>query len=1037
MQRANSVRSTAPGASSFNVPERYQFLKMLGSGSYGVVASFHDTGRQRDVAVKRVKNVWDNFLVLRRTLREVRLMRHFRHPNVLRLHKALPLESSCGDLYLSIELMDCDLENLLKAKTVSISASQARSFCAQMMLGLLALHSGHVIHRDLKPANIFVRLQDGKVKIGDLGLSRGIAVDGETGEAAHPSDEHLTEYVVTRWYRAPEVLLNRSKYGPPVDVWSVGCILYEMWGGKTLFPGKNSYDQLKRIIQVTGVPTKEQTDWVPPESMPLLERTCAGSAGTCANGAYGGSSQRAGGLAAIVAPKVGEEAADFLERTCTFDPRKRFDVDQALHHGYLRGFWHAEERALAKSVTPADVAYDRMFDGVRKDGEAVALVQLGRLLRYEANRDSRPVAPREPQQAQRGASVSAVAPEPASAAAPTPRHQGSSTSASEMGSASLAVAARGAPAAARPPPFCSSSERSGHQAMSYYDRAAAAAAVATAAGRTPQTDDRSAASGSTPVPSSARPQTASAQMDDVMLTSRPPTSSARHGSSPAARGAPPPSSTRNVSPASRAAALVAAMSAGAPTRRRLGFEENSPGYPHTHVPSSAAAPPPPPPEPTKPVPSSEDCRTAAAPQQRRAPHTATTIDNTASPLRQRVAAGGSRVPTARAAWPEKASLYEQAREWKSSRAGGESQAAADAAALQTHRPNPLLSEKQPAVEGPVMPRHNPLLPERAPEVTVECAAMPSTTRPLADRPALSLRWTRTEDTESTRAPSSASQLSSGSARVSPRAEQPRSHVSSVPRTRPRDLQSPEVLCAALDEASQPVDVRASLEMRRLQLHGLPTADEGRSPHGHRGYIPIGGHADKLRGWRGVSTGRDASPRHTAASPRHAMPAEPSHANFYQKSRDELDFAAAESRAVEQASLAQGGRASAHQLPGASGAWSTADQRAARPPPATSSSATIPRHSASPCSRKAPEALTQTSSLGSRSAEPSPVPSHAWTPPPAEGEIDFLRLRWAPAATGREPAPDVSDAGHRWRGLSNRGTSPTVPVAAGVPAGRAF
>merc|ERR1719238_588035 len=124
------------------------------------------------------------------------------------------------------------------------------------------MHTGHVIHRDLKPSNVFIR-QSGELKLGDLGLARVISVD-EEGEATHPEDENLTEYVVTRWYRAPEVLLARSKYGPPVDVWSVGCILHEMWARKALFPGKNSYDQLKRICGVLGMPSEADSAWVPP-----------------------------------------------------------------------------------------------------------------------------------------------------------------------------------------------------------------------------------------------------------------------------------------------------------------------------------------------------------------------------------------------------------------------------------------------------------------------------------------------------------------------------------------------------------------------------------------------------------------------------------------------------------------------------------------------------------------------------------------------------------------------------------------------------
>lgn len=359
-------------AASFRVPTRYRFQKHLGSGSYGVVAAFHDQDRGRDVAIKRVRKVFDNYLVLRRTLREIRLMSHFRHPNLMRLHKVLPLEAS-GDLYMSLELMDCDLDTLVHTKRVVLTDQQVRCFTAQILLGLMAMHAGHVIHRDLKPANIFVRLNRGQVKIGDLGLSRGIAVNEETGEATHPSDECLTEYVVTRWYRAPEVLLARSKYGPPVDVWSVGAIVYEMCSRKALFPGKNSYDQLKRILAVLGGPSEADTTWVPRESMPLLQK-CYPS---------GGSSQRGQGLSSLTSGVVSADGMDLLQQMCLFNPNQRIGVEQALLHPYLAGITSEQDRKTARAVDPADVAYDKLFDGVGKQGEGAALVQLGRLLRRE------------------------------------------------------------------------------------------------------------------------------------------------------------------------------------------------------------------------------------------------------------------------------------------------------------------------------------------------------------------------------------------------------------------------------------------------------------------------------------------------------------------------------------------------------------------------------------------------------------------------------------------------------------------------------
>merc|ERR1719502_22880 len=175
--------------------------------------------------------------------------------------------------------MDSDLDKLIHSSRHLINEQQARSFITQVLLGLLYLHSAHILHRDLKPGNVFVLLGQGLAKIGDFGLSRGICLNHLTGDATHPHDEQLTEYVVTRWYRAPEVLLARSQYGPAIDVWSVGCILFEMWTRQALFPGKNSYDQLQRVMDVIGPIPLSECAWVPRQSRALLDRCNQGSSG--------------------------------------------------------------------------------------------------------------------------------------------------------------------------------------------------------------------------------------------------------------------------------------------------------------------------------------------------------------------------------------------------------------------------------------------------------------------------------------------------------------------------------------------------------------------------------------------------------------------------------------------------------------------------------------------------------------------------------------------------------------------------------------
>jgi len=129
-------------------------------------------------------------------------------------------------------------------------------FCYQILRGLLYLHSANVIHRDLKPSNILVN-KNCDLKICDFGLARGF---GSDAEAENPS---LTDYVVTRWYRAPEVVLLASKYTNSIDLWSVGCILCELMGRKPIFTGKDHLDQVRKIVGIVGTPSDDELDWLP------------------------------------------------------------------------------------------------------------------------------------------------------------------------------------------------------------------------------------------------------------------------------------------------------------------------------------------------------------------------------------------------------------------------------------------------------------------------------------------------------------------------------------------------------------------------------------------------------------------------------------------------------------------------------------------------------------------------------------------------------------------------------------------------------
>ena len=145
--------------------------------------------------------------------------------------------------------MECDLDRIISS-TQALTDQHAQYFVYQILRGLKYIHSANVLHRDLKPSNLLVN-SNCDLSICDFGLARGVV-----------ADETLTEYVVTRWYRAPELLTESQYYGPPVDLWSVGCILAEILLRRPLFQGKDYMHQLEEIIGVLGTPSDESLAFI-------------------------------------------------------------------------------------------------------------------------------------------------------------------------------------------------------------------------------------------------------------------------------------------------------------------------------------------------------------------------------------------------------------------------------------------------------------------------------------------------------------------------------------------------------------------------------------------------------------------------------------------------------------------------------------------------------------------------------------------------------------------------------------------------------
>ena len=193
----------------FEVQARYAPIKPIGKGAYGVVCSARNVDTDEKVAIKKIANAFENAVDAKRTLREMKLLRHLKHENVIRIVDVVRPKKSVpdyNDVYVMYELMDTDLHQIIRSNQ-PLSDDHCQYFIYQLLRGLKYVHSANVLHRDLKPSNLLLNANC-DLKICDFGLAR-------TG---HVMTEFMTEYVVTRWYRAPELLLSCSEYTSAIDV---------------------------------------------------------------------------------------------------------------------------------------------------------------------------------------------------------------------------------------------------------------------------------------------------------------------------------------------------------------------------------------------------------------------------------------------------------------------------------------------------------------------------------------------------------------------------------------------------------------------------------------------------------------------------------------------------------------------------------------------------------------------------------------------------------------------------------------------------
>ncbi len=407
----------------WEIGDDYEITKIVGKGSYGDVAEAIHKPTKKKVAIKRIYRVFEDVVDCKRIVREIAILRRMKHPNVVGLFDIVePTDLTAFDtLYLVMEYCQSDAKKLVKSAT-HLQMPHIQVLLYNLMCGLKYVHSAAVIHRDLKPANILLN-EDCSVKICDFGLARSVAgvetnfksmapATGEKPEAAKPAPvsvpapkaaaaektedqkkkeiskqlvrtkdarknmkRELTGHVVTRWYRAPELILLEKDYGPAIDIWSVGCIFAELLSmmkehaptyldRKPLFPGSSCFplspdhkaekkhgfphsstDQLNVIFDIIGTPNEEEKSFVTDTKALEYMKTFTPRPRVDFRELY---------------PAASKEAIDLINKMLLFNPYYRITVDEVLAHPYFESV-----RDKAKEV----VASQQIVLSFEKEGD--------------------------------------------------------------------------------------------------------------------------------------------------------------------------------------------------------------------------------------------------------------------------------------------------------------------------------------------------------------------------------------------------------------------------------------------------------------------------------------------------------------------------------------------------------------------------------------------------------------------------------------------------------------------------------------------
>ena len=313
-----------------NLEPRFKLIKYRGKGTYGVVAEYADLLKNENVAIKKLSDIND-IIDAKRMLREIKILRHFRHENIVALRFIVGRRTETFfTIYLVTDLWDIDLCRIIRQSRSELTDDHNQYLMYQIFKALQFLHINGIIHRDIKPSNILAN-ENCDLVLCDFGFAREIECDSD-----------MTEYVITRFYRAPEVMLSSHKYTHAVDIWSAGCTFFELIKGTPIFQAKNYLDLVKLIVQVLGTPSDELVDIVMNVNAKNFLKSLPFSPPSKAS--------------KLVADYPNPLALDLLDRCLEFDPRKRITAAEALQHPYFESLYEPSE--LATPQTPLEFGFE-------------------------------------------------------------------------------------------------------------------------------------------------------------------------------------------------------------------------------------------------------------------------------------------------------------------------------------------------------------------------------------------------------------------------------------------------------------------------------------------------------------------------------------------------------------------------------------------------------------------------------------------------------------------------------------------------------